>query len=66
MIKAFCNKGFFDEALTMLSIMKDNGFIPNTKTYVTMICSLLKKDENDKAEKLLHEMIARDLPYDQN
>jgi pentatricopeptide repeat protein len=31
-----------------------------------MICSLLKKDENDKAEKLLHEMIARDLPYDQN
>jgi pentatricopeptide repeat protein len=55
MIKEFCNKGFFDEALTMLSIMKGNGCIPYTKTY-----------ENDKAEKLLREMIARDLPYDQN
>jgi pentatricopeptide repeat protein len=46
--------------------MKGNGCIHNTKTYETMICSILKNDENDKAEKLLREMIARDLPYDQN
>jgi pentatricopeptide repeat protein len=51
----------FDEALTMLSKMEDDGCIPNAKTYEIIILSLFEKDENDKAEKLLHEMIVRGL-----
>jgi pentatricopeptide repeat protein len=46
--------------------MKGNGCFPSTKTYETIIRSLFEKGENDKIEKFLHEMIARDLPYDQN
>jgi pentatricopeptide repeat domain-containing protein 1 len=41
--------------------MEDNGCIPNAKTYEIIILSLFEKDENDKAEKLLHEMIVRGL-----
>jgi pentatricopeptide repeat protein len=61
MIKGLCNKGLFDEALTMLSKMEDNGCIPDAKTYEILILSLFEKDENVKAEKLLREMIARGL-----
>jgi pentatricopeptide repeat protein len=66
MIKGFCNEGLFDEALTILSKMKDNGCIPDAKTYEILILSLFEKDENVKAEKLLREMIARGLLYDHN
>jgi pentatricopeptide repeat protein len=61
MIHGFCNKGLFDEALTMLSKMEDNSCMPNAATYEIMIRSLFDKDENDMAEKLLCEMIARGL-----
>jgi pentatricopeptide repeat protein len=46
-----------DEALATLSKMKDNSCIPDAATYEIIICSLFDKDENDKAEKLLREMI---------
>jgi pentatricopeptide repeat protein len=59
MIHEFCNKGLFDEALTMLSKMEDNSCIPNAATYYIIIRSLFDKGENDKAEKLLREIIAR-------
>jgi pentatricopeptide repeat protein len=65
-VMGFCNEGFFDEALTMLSIMKGNGCFPSTKTYETIIHSLFENGEIDKIEKILREMVARDLPYDQN
>jgi pentatricopeptide repeat protein len=61
MIHGFRNKGLFDEALTMLSKMEDNSCILNAATYEIMIPSLFDKDENDMAEKLLCEMIARGL-----
>jgi pentatricopeptide repeat protein len=61
MIHGFCHNGLLDEALTMVSKMEDNGCIPNAKTYEIIILSLFEKDENDKAEKLLHEMIVRGL-----
>jgi pentatricopeptide repeat domain-containing protein 1 len=41
--------------------MEDNGCIPDVVTYETIIRALFKNDENDKAEKLLREMIARGL-----
>jgi pentatricopeptide repeat protein len=44
--------------------MKDNSYVPNAATYEIIICSLFNKGENDKAEKLLREMIARGVLYD--
>ncbi|KAL2335578.1 hypothetical protein Fmac_016791 [Flemingia macrophylla] len=44
--------------------MEDNGCIPNAITFEIIICALFQKDENDKAEKLLLEMIARGLLVD--
>jgi pentatricopeptide repeat protein len=41
--------------------MKDNCCIPNAATYEIIIRCLFDKDENDKAEKLLREMILRGL-----
>lgn len=41
--------------------MRDNGCMPNAKTYETIILSLFEKDENDMVEKLLREMIMRGL-----
>jgi pentatricopeptide repeat protein len=61
MIQGFCDKGLFDEALTLLSKMKDNGCTPNAKTYEIIILCLFEKDENDKAKELLHEMIVKRL-----
>ncbi|KAL5173797.1 putative pentatricopeptide repeat-containing protein, mitochondrial [Glycine soja] len=61
MISGFCKAGLFDEALALLSKMEDNGCIPNAITFDIIICALFEKDENDKAEKLLREMIARGL-----
>jgi len=58
MIKGFCKKGLFDEAMTMLSKMKDSGCIPDAFTCEIIIRSLFDKGENDKARKL-HEMIVR-------
>ena len=61
MISGLCKEGMFDEALAMKSKMEDNGCIPNAVTFEIIIRSLFEKDENDKAEKLLHEMIAKGL-----
>ena len=61
MIQGFCDNDLFDKALALLSKMEDNGCIPNAKTYEIIILSLFEKDENDMAEKLLREMIARGL-----
>jgi pentatricopeptide repeat protein len=41
--------------------MEDNGIIPDAVTYETIICALFHKDENEKAEKLLREMIYKGL-----
>jgi pentatricopeptide repeat protein len=59
MIQGFCDKGLFDEALALLTKMKDNSCIPDAATYEIIIRSLFNKGENDKAEKLLREIIAR-------
>jgi pentatricopeptide repeat protein len=59
MIQGLCDKGFFDEALALLTKMKDNSCIPDAATYEIIIRSLFNKGENDKAEKLLREIIAR-------
>jgi pentatricopeptide repeat domain-containing protein 1/leucine-rich PPR motif-containing protein len=61
MINGLCLKGLFDEAMILLSKMESNGCIPDAVTYETIIRALFKNDENDKAEKLLREMIARGL-----
>jgi pentatricopeptide repeat protein len=61
MINGFCLEGLFDDAMTLLSKMEDNGCIPNAITYQTIIYAHFENDENDKAEKLLRDMIARGL-----
>jgi pentatricopeptide repeat protein len=58
-IHGFCSNGLLDEALATLSKMKDNCCIPNAVTYEIIIHFLFDKDENDKAEKFLREMILR-------
>lgn len=57
MIHGLCKEGLFDEALVLQSKMEDSGCIPDATTFDISIRALLVKNENDKAEKLLHEMI---------
>lgn len=59
MINGLCKEGLLDEALTLLANMKDNGCIPNAITFEVMIHALFEKDENDKTEELLSEIVAR-------
>jgi pentatricopeptide repeat protein len=61
MINGLCKQGLFDEVEALLSKMEDNGIIPDAVTYETIIRALFYKDENEKAEKLLREMITRGL-----
>jgi pentatricopeptide repeat protein len=61
MINGLCLEGLFDDAMTLLSKMEDNGCIPDAVTYQTIIYALFENDENYKAEKLLREMVARGL-----
>ncbi|WJX20765.1 hypothetical protein P8452_10270 [Trifolium repens] len=46
-------------SLVLLTKMKNNSCIPDAATYDRIIRSLFNKGENDKAEKLLREIIAR-------
>ena len=45
----------------MISKMDDNDCSPDDITALTIIEALLEKNENEKAEKLLREMISRGL-----
>ncbi|PNX67715.1 pentatricopeptide repeat-containing protein [Trifolium pratense] len=47
--------------MAVVSKMKDNGCILDAVTYETIIRALFENDENDKAKKLLREMIAKDI-----
>jgi len=51
----------FDEAMSFLSEMEDNGCTPNAVTFQTLIHALFESNENDKVVELLREMIARGL-----
>ena len=60
MIHGFCKEGLLDEAISLLEKMEENGCAPNFVTYyVVLHRCLLERNENAKAEKLLHEMISR-------
>jgi pentatricopeptide repeat protein len=61
MIQGFCDQGLLDEALALLSKMKDSSCIPDAATYEIIIRSLFNKGENDMAEKLLREIVGRGL-----
>lgn len=41
--------------------MEENGLTHDVVTYETIIRALFKNRKNDKAEKILHEMIDRGL-----
>ena len=59
MISGLYKEGLFDEAIAMFYKMEENGCLPDFVTLETIIGDLLGKKENEKAEKLLDEMIAR-------
>ena len=61
MIHGFCRAGLLDEAIALLDKMEENGCAPNFVTFEVLHRFLLEKNENARAEKLLHEMIARGL-----
>ncbi|KAL2334827.1 hypothetical protein Fmac_016040 [Flemingia macrophylla] len=48
-------------SVVLQSKMETSGWVPDSATFDIIIRALLEKNENDKAEKLLHEMIARGL-----
>ncbi|KAI9121861.1 hypothetical protein K1719_007251 [Acacia pycnantha] len=56
-ISGLCRQGMLDEAMILLPKMKENDCLPDLITYKMLLGALLAKRENDKAEKLLHEMI---------
>ncbi|QHO12271.1 Pentatricopeptide repeat-containing protein [Arachis hypogaea] len=60
-IDGLCKEGLFEEALALMSKMEDNGCLPNAVTFEIVIRALFENGENDMAEKLLREMIARGL-----
>lgn len=57
-INGLCKEGLFDEAQ---SKMENNGCIPDAITFEILIRAFFEEDENDKADKLLCEMIAKGL-----
>ncbi|XP_027337094.1 pentatricopeptide repeat-containing protein At1g05670, mitochondrial-like [Abrus precatorius] len=59
MINGLCKEGKVDEPLCQK--WKTIGCSPDAITFETIICALFERDENDTAEKLLHEMVARGL-----
>ena len=62
MVHGFCTEGLLDEAIALLDKMEENGLVPDFVTFnVVLRRFLLEKNENARAEKLLHEMIARGL-----
>ena len=61
MINGLCKEGLFNEAITLLSKMEDNHCLPNGISFEIIIRALFENNFNDKAEKLIHEMIARGL-----
>jgi len=61
MINGLCKRNLLDEALTLSSMMEDNDCMSDAITFDIMICALLEKDETDKTNKFLHEMINRGL-----
>jgi pentatricopeptide repeat protein len=61
MIIGLCREGLFDAALSLMSKMEDSGLTHDVVTYETIFRALFKNRKNDKAEKILHEMIGRGL-----
>ena len=61
MINGICFEGLLDEAEALLSKMEDNGCVPDAVTCETIIRALFENDKNERAEKLLREMISRGL-----
>jgi len=61
MINGLCKRGLLDEAMTLWSMMEENGSMPDAVTFEIMICGLFEKNETDKAEKFCREMITRGL-----
>ncbi|CAJ2666734.1 unnamed protein product [Trifolium pratense] len=60
-ISGLCKEGLFEETFVLLSEMEVKGCFPNAFTFEIIISALFERGENDKAEKLLREMIARGL-----
>jgi pentatricopeptide repeat protein len=61
MISGLCKRGLFDEVLSLLSKMEDNGGILDVVTYEILIQALFGKGMIDITEKLICEMVARGL-----
>ena len=53
----FVKRACFNEAMALLSKMDDNDCSPDDIAAFIIIQALLDKNENEKAEKLLHQMI---------
>jgi pentatricopeptide repeat domain-containing protein 1 len=54
MVNGLCKEALFDEALSLVSKIEDNGCTPDTVTYEILIFTLFENDKNDKAVNLLY------------
>lgn len=61
MVNELCKEGLFDDAMSLLSEMEDNGCTPDVVTFQTLIYALFESNKNDKVVELLREMIASGL-----
>ncbi|KEH15114.1 PPR containing plant-like protein [Medicago truncatula] len=53
--------GVEPNVIVLMLQMEENGLTHDVVTYETIIRALFKNRKNDKAEKILHEMIDRGL-----
>ncbi|QCD92315.1 Pentatricopeptide repeat [Vigna unguiculata] len=61
LIKGYPLDGLVDEALSLWSKMENNGCLPDAIAFEIIITALFEKDETDKADTFLREMISRGL-----
>ncbi|MCH95025.1 pentatricopeptide repeat-containing protein [Trifolium medium] len=64
LIDGLCKLGRISYAFELVDEMHDREQPPDIFTYEIIIRSLFDKGENDKAEKLLRQMIVRGVLYD--
>ncbi|BAT73653.1 hypothetical protein VIGAN_01116300 [Vigna angularis var. angularis] len=64
LIKAFCEKGCFDSALSVLKEMEEKGVNPDSITFNTLLDGLYSKGSFEDGEKVWGQMVAKNVTPD--
>ncbi|EOA36834.1 hypothetical protein CARUB_v10008619mg [Capsella rubella] len=65
-MKGLVRANRIDEACSLFYDMKEDGIVPNGRTYRTLISGLCKEKDNEKVKKILRECIEEGVELDPN